>query len=96
MRRCPPLLGVCYHTLTLLERAHRLSGARDLGGEKDVSTHRSNQANIEQLHREVEALAEEMSRPAPNSFRVTLLPFSIGAAFALALFAVVVFVAKHV
>ncbi|WP_092445321.1 MULTISPECIES: hypothetical protein [unclassified Pseudomonas] len=61
-----------------------------------MSTHRSHQASIEQLHREVEALAEEMRRPAPATFRVTWLPFSIGAAFALIVFVVVAFVAKHV
>ncbi|MFW0754511.1 hypothetical protein ACN1C3_07125 [Pseudomonas sp. H11T01] len=60
-----------------------------------MSTHRSNQASIEQLHREVEALAEEMRRPAPTTIRATLLPFSIGAAFALTLFVAVAFVAKH-
>ncbi|MBD0705525.1 MAG: hypothetical protein ACNJA3_07015 [Pseudomonas rhizophila] len=61
-----------------------------------MPTHRSYQASIEQLHQEVEALAEEMRRPAPTTMRVTLLPFSIGAVFALTLFAVVAFVAKHV
>jgi ABC-type Fe3+ transport system permease subunit len=61
-----------------------------------MPTHRSYQASIEQLHQEVEALAEEMRRPAPTTLRVTLLPFSIGAAFALTLFTVVAFVAKHV
>ncbi|SFH49254.1 hypothetical protein SAMN03159297_05566 [Pseudomonas sp. NFACC45] len=59
-----------------------------------MSTHRSYQSSIEQLHREVEALAEEMRRPTP--FRVTWLPFSIGAAFALTVFVVVAFVARHV
>ncbi|AMZ72159.1 MULTISPECIES: hypothetical protein [Pseudomonas] len=61
-----------------------------------MPTPRSYQASIEQLHQEVEALAEEMRRPAPATFRVTFLPFSIGAAFALTLFAVVAFVARHV
>lgn len=61
-----------------------------------MSTQRSNQASIEQLHREVEALAEEMRHPAPTTIRATLLPFCIGAAFALILFVVVAFVAKHV
>lgn len=61
-----------------------------------MPTHRSYQASIEQLHQEVEALAEEMRRPAPTTMRVTLLPFSIGAVFALTLFAVVAFFAKHV
>ncbi|MDR6914798.1 MULTISPECIES: hypothetical protein [Pseudomonas] len=60
-----------------------------------MSTHRSNRASIEQLHREMEALAEEMRRPAPTKIRTTLLPFSIGAAFALTLFVAVAFVAKH-
>jgi len=48
------------------------------------------------LHQEVEALAEEMRRPAPTIIRVTLLPFSIGAAFALTMFAVIAFALKHV
>ncbi|MCM2460649.1 hypothetical protein [Pseudomonas sp. CG7] len=61
-----------------------------------MPTPRSYRASIEQLHQEVEALAEEMRRPAPTTVRVTLLPFSIGVTFALTLFAVVVFVAKHV
>jgi hypothetical protein len=56
----------------------------------------SYRASIEQLHQEVEALAEEMTRPAPTTIRVTLLPFSIGAAFVLILFTVVAFVAKQV
>lgn len=59
-----------------------------------MSTHRS-KASIEQLHRDVEAFAEEMRRPAPSTLRATLLPFSIGAAFALTVFAAVAFVAKH-
>ncbi|WP_334598165.1 hypothetical protein [Pseudomonas alvandae] len=57
---------------------------------------RNYQASIEQLHQEVEALAEEMRRPAPTIIRVTLLPFSIGAAFALTMFAVIAFALKHV
>jgi len=61
-----------------------------------VSTPRNYQASIEQLHQEVEALAEEMRRPAPTIIRVTLLPFSIGAAFALIMFAVIAFAVKHV
>ncbi|WP_447800453.1 hypothetical protein [Pseudomonas kilonensis] len=61
-----------------------------------MPTPRSYQASIEQLHQEVEALAEEMRRPAPTTLRVTLLPFSIRAAFALTLFAVVAFIAQHV
>ncbi|WP_080962897.1 hypothetical protein [Pseudomonas brassicacearum] len=61
-----------------------------------MTTHRSSQSSIEQLHREVEALAEEMRRPTPTKFRVTWLPFSIGAAFALTVFVIVAFVAKHV
>ena len=70
--------------------------SRSLGGERDVSIPRDYQASIEQLHQEVEALAEEMRRPAPTTIRVTLLPFSIGAAFALIVFTVVAFVAKQV
>lgn len=64
--------------------------------EKDVSTPRNYQESIEQLHQEVEALAEEMRRLAPTIIRVTLLPFSIGAAFALTMFAVIAFAVKHV
>ena len=52
------------------------------------------QANIEQLHREMAALAEEMARPAPSTARAFLLPFCIGAAFALTTFIVVVQVAR--
>jgi hypothetical protein len=55
-----------------------------------------NQASIEQLHRDVAALAEEMSRPAPTAARAFLLPFSIGAAFALTTFVVVALMAKLV
>lgn len=54
----------------------------------------TNQASIDQLHRDVAALAEEMSRPSPTAARASLLPFSIGAAFALTTFVVVSFVAK--
>ncbi|WP_152668462.1 hypothetical protein [Pseudomonas frederiksbergensis] len=70
--------------------------SRSLGGERDVSIPRDYQASFEQRHQEVEALAEEMRRPAPTTIRVTLLPFSIGAAFALIVFTVVAFVAKQV
>ncbi|MFJ2689233.1 hypothetical protein [Pseudomonas sp. NPDC087336] len=48
------------------------------------------QANIEQLHE----LAEEMDRPAPSMARAFLLPFCIGAAFALTVFIVVVLEAR--
>ncbi|MHC8327534.1 hypothetical protein [Pseudomonas sp. LB1P83] len=56
----------------------------------------TNQASIEQLHRDVAALAEEMSSPAPTAVRAFLLPFSIGAAFALTTFIVVALVARLV
>lgn len=54
----------------------------------------THQASIEQLHQEVAALAEEMSRPSPTAARASLLPFSIGAAFALTTFFIVAMVAK--
>lgn len=61
-----------------------------------MPTQSTNQASIEQLHRDVAALAEEMRSPAPTVARAFLLPFSIGAAFALTTFIVVAFVAKLV
>ncbi|MCO8312539.1 hypothetical protein [Pseudomonas mandelii] len=59
-----------------------------------MSIQPTNQASIEQLHRDVAALAEEMRSPAPTATRATLLPFSIGAALALATFVVVALVAR--
>ncbi|MFJ7285830.1 hypothetical protein [Pseudomonas sp. NPDC099000] len=50
------------------------------------------QACIEQLHRDVAALAEDMRSPAPTAARTMLLPFSLGAAFALVTFVVVALV----
>jgi hypothetical protein len=55
-----------------------------------------NRASLEQLHREVAALAEEMSRPAPTAARAFLLPFCIGVAFALTTFVVVALLARMV
>ncbi|WP_223481203.1 MULTISPECIES: hypothetical protein [unclassified Pseudomonas] len=54
----------------------------------------SNQDSIEQLHREVAALAEEMRSPTPTALRTTVVPFSIGAALALTTFIAVALVAK--
>jgi hypothetical protein len=85
-----------YKVLRFARSSSKLSKSRSPGGERDVSTPRNYQASIEQLHQEVEALAEEMRRPAPAIVRVTLLPFSIGAAFALTMFAVIAFAVKHV
>lgn len=61
-----------------------------------MPTQPTNQASIEQLHRDVAALAEEMRNPAPTAARAFLLPFSIGAAFALTTFVVVALVARLV
>lgn len=55
-----------------------------------------NRASLEQLQREVAALAEEMSRPAPTAARAFLLPFCIGVAFALTTFVVVALLARMV
>ncbi|VVP21069.1 hypothetical protein PS838_03846 [Pseudomonas fluorescens] len=55
-----------------------------------------NRASLEQLHRDVAALAEEMSKPAPTAARAFLLPFCIGVAFALTTFVVVALVARLV
>jgi hypothetical protein len=57
-----------------------------------MSTQPTNQSSIEQLHRDVAALAEEMR--SPTATRATLLPFSIGAALALAIFVVVAIVVR--
>ncbi|MFY0730764.1 hypothetical protein [Pseudomonas sp. NFX15] len=51
-----------------------------------MSTQPTNQSSIEQLHRDVAAFAEEMRRPEPNAIRSGLVPFSIGAGLALAIF----------
>jgi hypothetical protein len=59
-----------------------------------MSAQSTNQSSIEQLHRDVAALAEEMRSPAPNATRSGLLPLSIGAAFALAIFVVAALVAR--
>ncbi|WPN58593.1 MULTISPECIES: hypothetical protein [unclassified Pseudomonas] len=54
------------------------------------------QANIEQLHRDMVALAEDMRIPAPTVTRAILLPFGLGAALALVAFVVVALVARLV
>jgi hypothetical protein len=46
---------------------------------------RSTQDRVEQSHREVEALAEEIRKARAFSPWSALLPFSLGAGFALAL-----------
>ena len=56
----------------------------------------STQASIEQLHRDVAALAEDMRTPAPTTTRAILLPFSLGAGLALVTFAVVALVMRLV
>lgn len=62
--------------------------------ESDMSTDSTNQAKIEQLRREIAAVAEEMSRPPPTVARAFLLPFCIGAAFTLTVFIAMVFFAR--
>ncbi|MGB6211544.1 hypothetical protein [Pseudomonas mandelii] len=54
------------------------------------------QTSIEQLHRDVAALAEDMCNPAPTATRTMLLPFSLGAVLSLVIFAVVALVARLV
>ncbi|WLG50394.1 hypothetical protein [Pseudomonas sp. FP1742] len=54
------------------------------------------QASIEQLHRDVAALAEDMRSPAPTATRAILLPFGLGAALAMVTFVVVALVARLV
>jgi hypothetical protein len=59
-----------------------------------MSTQHTNQSSIEQLHRDVAAFAEEMRSPAPNAIRSAVVPFSIGAALALAIFAAAAIVVR--
>jgi hypothetical protein len=59
-----------------------------------MSTQHTNQSSIEQLHRDVAAFAEEMRSPAPNAIRSAVVPFSLGAAVALAIFVVVAIVVR--
>ncbi|PQP04960.1 hypothetical protein C5612_08945 [Pseudomonas frederiksbergensis] len=54
------------------------------------------QSSIEQLHRDVAALAEDMRSPAPTATRAILLPFGLGAALAMVTFVVVALVARLV
>jgi len=61
-----------------------------------MPTQPTNQASIEQLHRDVAAFVEEMRSPAPNAIRSAVVPFSIGAALALAIFVVVALVVRLV
>jgi len=61
-----------------------------------MSTRPTNQSSIEQLHRDVAALAEEMRSPAPTATCATLLPFSIGVALVLAIFAAAAIVVRLV
>lgn len=61
-------------------------------GSSSMSTQPTNRSSIEQLHRDVAALAEEKLSPAPTATCATLLPFSIGAALALAIFAAAIVV----
>ncbi|MHC8329324.1 hypothetical protein [Pseudomonas sp. LB1P83] len=57
-----------------------------------MSTPPTTQTNIEQLRREVAALAEDMRSPAPTATRAILLPFGLGAALALVTYVVVTLV----
>ncbi|WP_223545984.1 hypothetical protein [Pseudomonas sp. A-B-19] len=59
-----------------------------------MPTQPTNQASIEQLHRDVAAFVEEMRSPAPNAIRSAVVPFSIGAGLALAIFVVVALVVR--
>jgi hypothetical protein len=59
-----------------------------------MSRQPTNQSSIEQLHRDVEAFAEEMRSPAPTAMRASLLPFGIGAAVALATFVVAAIIVR--
>ncbi|WP_338581777.1 hypothetical protein [Pseudomonas sp. MAG733B] len=59
-----------------------------------MSTQPTNQSSIEQLHRDVAAFAEEMRSPPPTALRAALLPFSMGAAMALATFVVAAIIAR--
>ncbi|PTR23132.1 MULTISPECIES: hypothetical protein [unclassified Pseudomonas] len=61
-----------------------------------MSTQPTNQASIEQLHRDVAAFVEEMRSPAPNAIRSTVVPFGIGAALALTIFVVAALVVRLV
>lgn len=61
-----------------------------------MSTQHTNQSSIEQLHRDVAAFAEEMRSPAPSAILSAVVPFSIGAALALAIFVVVAIVIRQV
>jgi hypothetical protein len=54
------------------------------------------QASIEQLHRDVAALAEDMRSPAPTTTRAILLPFGLGAGLALVTFVAVALVVRLV
>jgi hypothetical protein len=65
-----------------------------------MSTPPTTQASIEQLHRDVAALAEDMRSPTPTptptATRAILLPFGLGAALALVTFVAVAFLARLV
>jgi hypothetical protein len=61
-----------------------------------MSTPPTTQASIDQLHRDVAALAEEMQSTAPIATRAILLPFGLGAALALVTFVAVALVVRLV
>ena len=63
-----------------------------------MSTPPTTQASIEQLRREVAALAEDMRSPTATATatRAILLPFGLGAALALVTFGAVAFLARLV
>ncbi|MGL6242002.1 hypothetical protein [Pseudomonas sp.] len=61
-----------------------------------MSTPPTIQASIEQLHRDVAALAEDMRSPSPTATRAILLPFGLGAALALVTFVAVALVVRLV
>jgi hypothetical protein len=61
-----------------------------------MSTPPTTQASIEQLHRDMAALAEDMRSATPTATRAILLPFGLGAALALVTFGAVAFLARLV
>ncbi|TBN45172.1 hypothetical protein [Pseudomonas sp. BGI-2] len=61
-----------------------------------MSTPPTIQASIEQLHRDMAALAEDMRSPSPIATRAILLPFGLGAALALVTIVAVALVVRLV
>jgi hypothetical protein len=54
----------------------------------------TNQASIEQLHRAVAALADDMDRPPQNMLRASVVRFCIGASLALTFIALSVWIMR--